>query len=298
MRVLHIDTGRDMRGGQWQALHLLQGLAEHGIESRLLAPKTSDLYQAAAALGLDVRPLSEPTVALAVSGFDLVHAHDARAHTLAVFSPKPLIVSRRVAFPVKQSPASRFKYRRARHYLAVSEFVKKELLHAGVLASRITVVHDGVRVPDRVRGETRSLVMALDSDDPGKGKAIVEKAADLASVPVHFSSHLLEDLPQAGLFVYITDSEGLGSAALLAMGYGAPVIASRVGGLPEIVHHGETGLLTDNAPEAVAGSMKRLLSDRPLALRLATRARIMVEQKFTIAHMVQNTIRVYERILS
>jgi hypothetical protein len=298
MRVLHIDTGLDMRGGQWQALHLLQGLAERGVAGRLLAPQNSDLFQAATALGLEVRPLSEPTVALAASGFDLVHAHDARAHTLAVFSPKPLIVSRRVAFPVKRSAASRFKYRRPSHYLAVSEFVKGELLNAGVLASKITVVHDGVRVPDRVRGEARPLVMALNSDDPGKGKAIVAEAAGLASVPIHFSSHLLEDLPQAGLFVYITDNEGLGSAALLAMGYGAPVIASRVGGLPEIVRHGETGLLTDNSPEAVAGSIKRLLNDRPLALRLATRARSMVEQGFTIAHMVQNTIRVYERILS
>jgi glycosyltransferase involved in cell wall biosynthesis len=199
---------------------------------------------------------------------------------------------------VKQSLASRFKYRRPCHFLAVSEFVKQELLKAGVTASKITVVHDGVRVPDRLRAETRPLVMALDSDDPGKGKAIVKKAAGLASVSIHFSSRLLEDLPQAGLFVYITDNEGLGSAALLAMGYGAPVIASRVGGLPEIVHHGETGLLTDNAPESIAGSMKRLLSDRALAWRLATRARTMVEQKFTIAHMVQNTIQVYERVLA
>jgi hypothetical protein len=44
--------------------------------------------------------------------------------------------------------------------------------------------------------------------------------------------------------------------------------------------------------------MNRLLSDRPLALRLAARARTMVEQNFTIAHMVQNTVRVYERIVS
>jgi len=287
-----------MRGGQWQALHLLQGLAERGIPSRLLSPLGSDLSKASLALGLDARPLDVFYVPVAAVGFDLVHAHDARSHTLALMAPRPLIVSRRVAFRVKQSPPSIFKYRRASHYLAVSEFVKQELLQAGVAASKITVVHDGVRVPDRVRTETRPLVMALDSDDPGKGKAILKKAAGLVSVPIHFSSHLLEDLPQAGLFVYISDSEGLGSAALLAMGYGAPVIASRVGGLPEIVLHGETGLLTDNAPESVAGSMKRLLSDRPLALRLATRARIMVEQKFTIAHMVQNTIRVYERILA
>jgi hypothetical protein len=298
MRVLHIDTGREMRGGQWQALHLLQGLAERGIASRLLSPPDSDLFQAATAVGLDVRPLGPTALAFGAGGFDLIHAHDAHAHALALLARQPLIVSRRVAFPVKESLLSRIKYRRASHYLAVSDFVRQVLLHAEVPAEKITLVYDGVRVPDRVRSEDRPLIVALDSEDPAKGKAIVEKAARLAGVPVHFSRRLLEDLTQAALFVYITESEGLGSAALLAMSYGAPVIASRAGGLPEIVRHGETGLLTDNAPKCVAASIRRLLDDRVLAVRLATRARSMVEQKFTIGHMVQNTVRVYERMLS
>jgi glycosyltransferase involved in cell wall biosynthesis len=298
MRVLHIDTGRQMRGGQWQALHLLQGLAERGIASRLLSPPDSALSQAAAALALDVRPLRPAGVAFSAAWFDLIHAHDARAHTLALFSSKRLVVSRRVAFPVQPSLLSRFKSSRPRHYLAVSEFVKQRLLQAGVPEDKITVVHDGVRVPDRVRGEDRPLILALDSSDPAKGRAIVEKAALLASVSVHFSNRLLEDLPKAELFVYITECEGLGSAVLLAMGYDAPVIASRVGGLPEIVRDGDTGLLTDNAPARVAASIRRLLGDRSLALRLATRARTMVEQNFTVAHMVHNTLRVYERILA
>ena len=82
------------------------------------------------------------------------------------------------------------------------------------------------------------------------------------------------------------------------MAHSAPVVASRVGGLPEIVRHEDTGLLTDNAPECIAAAIRRLLSDPPLALELASRARSMVEQSFTITHMVQNTVRVYERVLS
>ena len=46
------------------------------------------------------------------------------------------------------------------------------------------------------------------------------------------------------MFVYITESEGLGSAVLLAMAAGTPVIASRVGGLPEAIEDGVNGLLT------------------------------------------------------
>ena len=56
----------------------------------------------------------------------------------------------------------------------------------------------------------------------------------------------MRHLHEAGFFVYITHSEGLGSGALLAMSAGVPVIASNVGGLPEAIRHGENGLLVEN----------------------------------------------------
>jgi hypothetical protein len=298
MRILHIDTGREMRGGQWQVLHLLQGLSERGIAARLLARKNSALFQAATSLSLDVRPLRTFPPVFDSRGFDLVHAHDARAHTLAMFCRKPLVVSRRVAFAIQESPFSHWKYERATHFLAVSKHVRQVLAASGVPLEKISVVYDGVRVPERNPSENRDLVLALDSDDPGKGKAIVEKAAEIAGVPVHFSKQLMRDLPQASLFLYITNLEGLGSAALLAMANGAPVIASRVGGLPEIVDHGTTGLLTDNGPAAVACAIGRMLEDRALSNRMAFRARKQVERHFTVDHMVEQTLRAYEKVLA
>ena len=88
VHTLHIDTGREMRGGQWQALYLLLGLAERGHRVRLLAPAGSPLLQAALAQQLDARPLRVKDLAGAWSGADLIHAHDARAHTLAVLYGK------------------------------------------------------------------------------------------------------------------------------------------------------------------------------------------------------------------
>lgn len=262
-----------MRGGQWQALYLLNGLIERGDHVRLLAPARSPLAQAAAAQQLDVRPLRWTTLVAAVRDADLVHAHDARAHSFAILTGRPAIVSRRVAFPVRQNPASRWKYSRATHFIAVSKCVRGILIAAGVDPARITVVHDGVPLPEPAQSE-RTRVVALDLDDPGKGKKLIERAGALAGVAVHFSKNLPQDLPQAALFVYITDLEGLGSAALLAMAYGAPVVASRVGGLPEIVEDGVTGLLTFNDPEAIAKTMRKILSDRSLASQLAARARV------------------------
>jgi glycosyltransferase involved in cell wall biosynthesis len=295
--ILHIDSGAEMRGGQWQALYLIRGLIAAGHRARLLTPAGSELMKAAASQQVDVATLSLTRLLRASAGVDLMHAHDAHAHTMALLARKPLVVSRRVAFPIKRGLASRWKYRRAAHFIAVSQWVKQTLIDAGVDPGKITVVYDGVPVDGWPKTADRSRVLAVDLEDPGKGKKIIEQAAALADIPVHFSDNLIRDLPEAAVFVYITDLEGLGSAVLLAMAAGAPVLASRVGGLPEIVEDGVTGLLTSNEPQAIARQIQRLLTDRPLALRLAAHARSRVEKDFSVDRMVQATLRVYERIL-
>jgi hypothetical protein len=295
--ILHIDSGTEMRGGQWQALYLIRGLIAAGHRARLLAPAGSPLMQAASAQQVDARTLTLGGLARAAAGVDLIHAHDARAHSMALVARKPLVVSRRVAFPVRRGLASQWKYRRPSHYVAVSQCVKQILIDAGVKPEKITVVYDGVPVDCWPKADERTRVLAVDLEDPGKGKKMIEEAAALADIPVHFSNNLIRDLPEAAVFVYITDLEGLGSAVLLAMAAGAPVLASRVGGLPEIVEDGVTGLLTLNEPEAIARQIQRLVADRSLASRLAASARSRVEKEFTVERMVSETLRVYERIL-
>jgi len=297
--ILHIDSGVQMRGGQWQALYLVRGLVALGHQIRLLTPAGSPLTKLAGADGIDTHPLGIAALAGATSGVQIIHAHDARSHTLALLGGKPVVVSRRVAFPVRRGLGSRWKYARAAHYIAVSNCVKQTLLAAGIPPERITVVYDGVPIETpALKSEARSGVVALHSDDPGKCQQIVEQAGVIAQVSVRFSKNLVQDLPGATIFVYITELEGLGSAALLAMASGAVVLASRVGGLPEIVEDGVTGLLTANDPASVAQGVTRLLDDPVLAGRLSSAARIRVEKTFTIQHMVNQTVQVYERMLS
>ncbi len=57
MHILHLDAGREMRGGQWQVLRLIAGLAAEGIESTLLARQDAPLYLAARREGWRVEPL-------------------------------------------------------------------------------------------------------------------------------------------------------------------------------------------------------------------------------------------------
>src|SRR5205807_110540 len=109
-----------------------------------------------------------------------------------------------------------WKYRRAARYLAVSQFVARELEAAGIRKEKIDVVYDGVEPQEGTQDwKPEYPAVALASHDVKKGRDLVEQAAEFAHVPVVFSEDLARDLRRASMFVYITRSEGLGSAVLL-----------------------------------------------------------------------------------
>ena len=293
MRILHLDAGAWMRGGQLQVLRLIEGLTAERAESTLMAPANSALARAARARGLRVEPIGIPAIYAAARRHDLVHAHDAHSHTLAaVLGSAPLVVARRVAFPV----GLRWKYRRPRHYIAVSEFVKRVLTKGGVPPEKISVIPAGVPLLEPSQG---SRVLALgDFVDLQKGTGIAIQAAWLAGVDLLLTRNLEADLARASAFVYISYSEGLGSAALLAMSAGVPVIASKAGGLPEAVRDGETGLLVDNDAASVAMALNKLTGEPELARRMGEAGRRAVLENFTVELMVRRTMEVYRTVLA
>jgi glycosyltransferase involved in cell wall biosynthesis len=292
MRILHFDAGKEMRGGQWQVLRLIEGLAAEGVESTLLARAEHPLFTAARRDGWRVEPIGLTRAVMMARRHDMVHAHDAHGHTLgALIRSRPLVVSRRVAFAV----GSRWKYGRAARYLAVSKFVQSVLMAGGVPEEKISVVYDGVPVLEQAQG--RNIVAPANLDDPQKGAPLAMEAAKLAGVKLQLSADLEHDLREAALFVYITHSEGLGSAALLAMSAGVPVIASKTGGLPEIVRHRETGLLVDNDRQAIAAAIRELTENHALATRLGHAARRAIMDNFTAGHMVRRTMDVYRQVI-
>lgn len=293
MRILHLDSGKEMRGGQWQVLRLIEGLLPQGVECTLMARVRGPLFDAARRNGWRVEPLGFRGVARLARRHDLVHAHDARSHTYAaVCGGAPLIVARRVAFPIR----SGWKYQRAARYIAVSGFVRSMLRQGGVPEERIAVVYDGVPLLEPAGG---AAVLALsNASDSQKGARLAAEGAKIAGVPLRWTTNLEKDLHDAGIFVYLTYSEGLGSAALLAMSAGVPVVASRVGGLPEIITHGENGLLVENSPQAVAEVIRNLTGYPDLIARLGQAARQTVQENFTIDRMVRRTMEVYRQVLS
>ena len=279
MRTLHVDTGRELRGGQWQALYLVERLTD----ATLLARAGSPLFEEAARRKVDVRELSLRAFVAAAKQADLVHAHDARAHTMAAVVGAPLVVSRRVAFPVKRGFLSRQKYARASLFLAVSKFVAAQLIEAGVPESKIRVVYDGVPLPEMV------------SSHSGRVIALASKPVEIPGISVDLTSNLWGDLATASVFVYKSDAEGLGSAALAAMAAGVPVVASHVGGLPEAVEHGKTGFLVDDGDFATP--VRRLLDDSALAREMSRAGRERAEKEFSVNVMVERTQQAYREVL-
>ncbi|MFY9233217.1 MAG: glycosyltransferase family 4 protein [Fimbriimonadaceae bacterium] len=92
--------------------------------------------------------------------------------------------------------------------------------------------------------------------------------------------------------------ETFGMAAVEAMARGKAVVASRVGGLPEVVRHGQTGLLVDLRSEGLADAVSYLLSHEEECERMGVTARRLVEEKFTLGAMVSRLEDVYRRALS
>ncbi|KKU80624.1 MAG: Glycosyl transferase, group 1 [Candidatus Peregrinibacteria bacterium GW2011_GWA2_47_7] len=111
-----------------------------------------------------------------------------------------------------------------------------------------------------------------------------------------------KDIPRllsaADIFVLASRREAFGLVLLEAMSAGLPIIATRVGGIPEIIEDGKTGLLVEpRAPEDLAGKLELLLEDAHLAKSLAEQATATLEAHFSAETMARKTADFYKDIL-
>ncbi|MFX4262622.1 glycosyltransferase [Pelotomaculum propionicicum] len=91
--------------------------------------------------------------------------------------------------------------------------------------------------------------------------------------------------------------EGFGLTAIEAMVLGVPVVATEVGGLPEVVRHGETGLLAPPANAAALAKSIVWMLDHPLEAReMAAKGGEIVRRKFTAGEMARRTVDLYRKV--
>jgi glycosyltransferase involved in cell wall biosynthesis len=105
----------------------------------------------------------------------------------------------------------------------------------------------------------------------------------------------------AALDVFVLPSlhEGFGIALIEAMAAGRAVVASRVDGIPELVRHGETGLLVPAGdPEALAGALDLLLARPTFALSLGRAAQAEAQARYEMASYVSQLEALYHQLLA
>ncbi len=113
-----------------------------------------------------------------------------------------------------------------------------------------------------------------------------------------FRDDLHRVLPCLDLVIHPALMEGLGVSLLQAAAAGTPIVASRAGGMPEVVHDGENGLLIPpgDAP-ALAQAIERLVADPQMRRRMAERGRQLVTEQFSVDAMVEGNLAVYRAVL-
>lgn len=356
LKVLHVDTERGWRGGERQLLWLAQGLAKRGDASVIAARAHEPLATRAREAGfsvLELRPLfaADPFAAWQLrtvierQGIDVVHAHTSHAVSLAAVAMLglrvPIVVARRVDFPLHANMGTRWKYGRAREIIAVSRAVADIVATAG-LGVPVTVIHDATDVA-RVAAPADATTLAslgvpagaplvvqvaqlvphkdpltfvraiavaqrhvpalhalLVGDGPLRGDVEREVAEQGLSRVLHVVGYRTDAdalLAAADVVTLSSREEGMGSVLLDAFVFGRPVAATRAGGIPEIVHECETGLLVSaGADDALGRAIALLLTDHALANRLGTTARASA-QAFSIDAITTKTRDVYLRVL-
>ncbi len=353
IKIIHLDTGEVLRGGQQQLLMLARGLAARGHQQLIVTLDGTALEARARQEGFRMfaLPRHDPAGAhgtfqlrqlLLAEPFQVLHAHDGKGQTISWLASLGLnlkrVASRRVTFAPPRRIDTRLKYGRACDaVIAVSGFIKRLLVDAGVPESQIEIIPDGVEMPDdlpdalaraRVRGQWQIGAEDFASGHLGamtheKGQAIALRAAtrlqeilprarlvlatgeSRSSLTVSqpnvrvlpYQANLSDFFAALDLYIMPSLAEGLGSSALVAMAYGIPVVASRVGGLPELIEEGETGwLIPPGSPQALADAMAHAASDHARLCEMGQKARRRAKQ-FSSTLMVGRTEALYEKLV-
>lgn len=147
------------------------------------------------------------------------------------------------------------------------------------------------------RGEKLKLLLVGDGPD----RQVIEQAfAEVPGIDVRFLGRRMDVsaiLQASDLFLFPTLHENLSNALLEGMAAGLPVIASAVGGNVEVLKRGGGLLVPASDPSALADSIVTLMGDAALRARFGSEARRVVQDHYTVDHMIAGLDKLYEQIL-
>ncbi len=350
IKILHLSGERTWRGGEQQIYYLFEWQISKGLEPYLLCPLKSPLgdrlearyphrifrkplkggisFAFALATGRIVRDLK----------IDLLHLHDARAHTLGWlanllgFAKLPIVLHRRVIRKPSNSFFTRWKYNHSSigAILCVSQKVRKVMQAYVIQPQNVHLVYSAI---DPRRWEqamdhsppplslqlspeklTIGFIGALEKEKGlldflsvakkiiaqlpcqflivggGAMDSLIKQKAEEEGLCqwVNFTGFVEEVggyLSSMDLFLFPSLEEGLGTSVLDAMARGIPVVASNVGGIPELLQHGKQGFLADPGDiDSLAMHCLRILKDKDLRTSMGKEG-VLRAQLFSVEEM-------------
>jgi glycosyltransferase involved in cell wall biosynthesis len=244
---------------------------------------------------------------------DVVHAHWLPTGLPAALSGKPFVLTLHgtdVELARRAPPLARRVVRRAAVVIGVSRALADAA--AGLGARDARFVPNGVEIPPRVAAEADPAeVLFAGRLSPEKGIEDLLAVADGLPLVVAGDGPLRPQVPQAlgmlprdelaarfdraAVVVFPSRRDGFPVACAEAMAHGRAVVATAVGGLPDMVVDGETGLLVppgDGA--ALRAAIDRLLADPELRRRLGAAARARIEELSGWERVLDATVAAYE----
>jgi glycosyltransferase involved in cell wall biosynthesis len=213
-------------------------------------------------------------------------------------------------------------------FITVSEFARSKYVQAGWPADRLVVKYNTVRSPQEPApagngpfvclarlsaekgvdvlldawgrafpdGERRLLILGTgDREASLRARAATLRGVELAGfVPRPEALRLLASSRAA--VVPSLSYEGFPRVVAEAFALGVPVVASRIGSLPEVVEDRRTGLLVDPAsPAALADALRALASSDAVCDELGRRARAVYEERYSAESTTRRLVEIYER---
>jgi glycosyltransferase involved in cell wall biosynthesis len=181
---------------------------------------------------------------------------------------------------------------------------KRIILYAGRLASNKGLLHLMDAAP-KVLSQFKDTIFVLVGEDEGERKRIEDRAAKLGiRDKVLFTGHIKDEklfmsaYCACDVFVLPSEYEAFGLVLLEAMACEKPCVATRVGGVPEVIEEGKTGVLVEYGDsKELAGAINNLLADEKKRNEMGDMGRKRVKERFTWPIIVDKLERVYEDVL-
>ncbi len=365
LNILHVSTAITWRGGEQQIAYLIDELQQQpavDIRQTVVCVKNSELHQycikkSISHVALKRRFNFDLLFAYQLKKnalqkqVQLVHLHDAGAHNFAVLAADifghktPLILARRVNFPIRNNRYSRYKYNHTniQKIICVSKSVAQIMAANIQQKNKLTTIYSGIQLAKfsnlthyhRLRktykiAPEKWLIGNVAALTPEKdyytfidtAKLLIEKG-----MPIHFfmigegnermgltryiqqlglennitltgfREDIPEILPELDVFLFTSITEGLGTTVLDALACKVPVVATKVGGVPEMLEHEVTGLLAPvKSPVILAKQVVKVLNNKVLKEQLVHNGFEKVQQ-FSKKNMAVGTLKVYQKLI-